>query len=437
MPLFVSYLFEVSVCLALVLLIYALFLKQTTFFLANRFYLLAGLAVAFLLPLISLPQGFTGNTTVLSELSLQKIETAYIPFNFSENDTTRNPDVDLALIALYLCGVCFFSVRLVSGIVRLFRLRKYSKKARTHGIEIFVQDAAPVFSFYKFIFAPPDVDRLVLRHEQVHVREMHWVDSLVVELVSVVLWFNPLMIFYKRAIKTLHEFLADAGAVHNEKDLATYMHCLVTASERNTLAVASHFGSNTTKHRIIMLTKNKTPLYKAMLYFIIVPAVALLLFAFQESAKPAASNTSPVMASAQSVPDGAPIESAKIKSTIGFGERLHPATGKLVKHTGVDLIADEGVDVVAAADGLVVETTFNDLKGNFVVIRHSNQFQTQYFHLLKSTVMKGSAVKKGEIIGQVGSTGVLSTNNHLHYEVLKDGEAVNPVDYLPQGYIER
>lgn len=107
----------------------------------------------------------------------------------------------------------------------------------------------------------------------------------------------------------------------------------------------------------------------------------------------------------------------------------------MVKHTGVDLVADEGVDVVATADGVVVEATFNDLKGNFVVIRHSDQFKTQYFHLLKSTVSKGSTVKKGQVIGTVGSTGVLSTNNHLHYEVLKDGEAVDPVEYLPKGYI--
>lgn len=434
---FVVYLLEVSLCIAMVFLIFTLFMKRTTFFQLNRFFLIGGLIVAILLPLISLPQHFATESTVLSQLSFEKIETRYVPLSFEEGYEANAFETTFLLTSLYISGVLLFGVRFLASVFKLLRLGIKSTKTQVQGIDICVQERMPVFSFCNFIFAPSTVDPSVLRHERVHIVQLHWLDNFFVELVAIALWFNPLMWFYKRAIKEQHEYLADSGAIEGEADVSAYMLCLLNTSySHNGLAVASHFGSNTIKNRIIMLTKNKTPRYKMMFYLLLAPVAALLLVAFQESTIVPGKSVTPRVIGTQNVPDGAPIEPGKIKSTIGFGERLHPATSKMVKHTGVDLVADEGVDVVATADGVVVETTFNDLKGNFVVIRHNDQFRTQYFHLLKSTVTKGSAIKKGDVIGMVGSTGVLSTSNHLHYEVLKDGEAVDPISYLPQGYIK-
>lgn len=183
-----------------------------------------------------------------------------------------------------------------------------------------------------------------------------------------------------------------------------------------------------------MLTKNKTPKRHTLLYFLIAPAIAFLLFAFQDSKSTTETAPAPAyLPTSQSVPDSAPIEMGKIKMTYGFGEKLNPVTNRMQTHTGMDFLTDAGVNVMTTADGLVIDTKFDEIKGNYVVIKHSDHLTTQYFHMRSVTVKKGAVIRKGEVIGFVGSTG-LSIREHLHYEVLKDGKAVNPVDYLPKEF---
>lgn len=437
MATFAKYLLEVSIGSTVVFLIYTVFLRGRTFFQLNRFFLVGGLAISLVLPFISLPANIVHSTNAISPISMDQIHTEYIPLAYSNGVDAINYNLSKLAAILYVAGVLFFVSRFLLGIFNVLQLRNQSVLGHIHGAKVYLQESVPTFSFFNLIFTSRHTDIIVVRHEQVHVKQLHSIDNVFIEIISILLWINPLMIFYKRALKNEHEFLADQGAVRNI-DIEVYIKCLLNATLTTSRIpiLTSHFGSQLIKNRVIMLTKSKTPLYKTMLYLLIVPAVAVLLFAFQDTPTTALLPNNTVVSGQQATPDGPPVEINKIKNTIGFGKRLHPATKKMTHHSGVDLGADEGVDVVATADGVVVETTFNDLKGNFVVIRHGDQFTTQYYHLLKSTVTKGATVKKGDVIGHVGSTGVLSTNNHLHYEVLKDGKAVNPVDYLPTGYIK-
>ncbi|HEY0742028.1 MAG TPA: M23/M56 family metallopeptidase [Chryseosolibacter sp.] len=435
---FLQYVLEVSICISMFLVIYIVFLKGQTFFQLNRMYLLSGLILSFIVPLVTLPQHIPQGNSILRNLNTTYIETEYLPvFVSKEGTSTSMPDLMQIVALIYVIGVCLFIVRFFAGLWSMIQLKRKSVRKEISGVQVYVQHSLPTFSFVNIVFASPDVQPLEIEHEQVHIQQKHWMDSLAVEIATTLLWFNPLVFAYKRALKNEHEFLADQGAIDKHTDVEVYLHSLLNATlANNRIPVSSHFGSKHIKHRIIMLTKNKTPLYKAMLYLLIVPAVALLLFAFQDGSRPVSTGSPDVVANLQNVPDGAPIERSKIKEIIGFGERLHPATNKMRHHTGIDFSTDEGVEVMATADGTVVETTYNDMKGNFVVIRHSDQFVTQYYHLQKSQVTKGATIKKGQVIGLVGSTGVLSTGNHLHYEVLKDGTAVNPAEYLPKGYSE-
>lgn len=109
--------------------------------------------------------------------------------------------------------------------------------------------------------------------------------------------------------------------------------------------------------------------------------------------------------------------------TSAFGERW----GR--KHTGVDIGADFGHHIVAAADGEITFAGEMDGYGNYIVIEHQKGFETSYAHCSRIAVTVGDYVKKGQIIGYVGSTGN-STGPHLHFEVKKDGEFLNPVDYV-------
>ncbi|MBC5579999.1 M23 family metallopeptidase [Anaerofilum sp. BX8] len=115
--------------------------------------------------------------------------------------------------------------------------------------------------------------------------------------------------------------------------------------------------------------------------------------------------------------------------TSPFGYRVHPITGKTDFHTGVDLAAPLGTPAAAVWPGVVAETGFDDINGNYVKVIHSGSVCTTYNHLSQISVKTGQSLKRGETVGLVGSTGV-STGPHLHFELLIDGVRVDPAAAL-------
>jgi murein DD-endopeptidase MepM/ murein hydrolase activator NlpD len=112
-----------------------------------------------------------------------------------------------------------------------------------------------------------------------------------------------------------------------------------------------------------------------------------------------------------------------------FGMRIHPILKKKRMHEGIDLTAPRGTKIFATADGVVVEARWSSGGyGNKIVINHGYGYQTLYGHCHKLLVEKGQKVKRGDVIGIVGNTG-LSVSPHLHYEVHVNGRAVNPIHY--------
>lgn len=112
-----------------------------------------------------------------------------------------------------------------------------------------------------------------------------------------------------------------------------------------------------------------------------------------------------------------------------FGIRNNPFSGRPHFHKGIDITAKTGTPVVAAADGVVMRSGYNAGFGIEVTIKHEYGYQTIYAHLSATKVAVGQQVRRGDVVGLVGSTG-LSTGPHLHYEVLKDGENLNPADFF-------
>ena len=129
-----------------------------------------------------------------------------------------------------------------------------------------------------------------------------------------------------------------------------------------------------------------------------------------------------------SIPAIRPLKGVKTISS-GFGGRYHPILKTIRMHTGVDLSAPKGTPVYATADGVVSREKGGSGYGFVVILNHGYSYQTLYAHLSKKVVKPGQKVKRGQLIGYVGNTG-LSFGTHLHYEVIKNGVKVNPVHYF-------
>ncbi|TCJ39491.1 M23 family metallopeptidase [Parafrankia sp. BMG5.11] len=111
--------------------------------------------------------------------------------------------------------------------------------------------------------------------------------------------------------------------------------------------------------------------------------------------------------------------------TSSFGWRRHPLSGAMMPHSGMDLAAPSGTPVFATSDGIVDASGWSGGYGLLVAVSHTGGLQTRYAHLSRLNVAQGQQVRRGEVIGYVGSTGN-STGPHLHYEIRRDGRAIDP-----------
>lgn len=130
-----------------------------------------------------------------------------------------------------------------------------------------------------------------------------------------------------------------------------------------------------------------------------------------------------------SIPAIQPIAKGVGRIVSGYGMRFHPILKYRRMHWGIDISAPKGTPIYATADGVVEFTGRKGAFGNLVIINHGYGYKTQYGHMNNFTVKRRQKVKRGEVIGYVGNTG-LSTAPHVHYDVVKDGKRINPVNFF-------
>lgn len=131
-----------------------------------------------------------------------------------------------------------------------------------------------------------------------------------------------------------------------------------------------------------------------------------------------------------SIPAIQPVDNRKLRGAVsGFGLRIHPVHKIRMMHSGLDFTAPIGTPVYATGNGVIESAGYDGGYGLRVMIDHGYSYKTLYGHMSKAAVRAGQRVKRGDLIGYVGNTGT-STGPHLHYEVHKNGKAVNPVNFI-------
>lgn len=278
-----EYLIKVSAILMLFYLCYKFMLNRETFFESNRSFLLLGLITAFILPLITISKyvliepNMIENTFRLEESLLQ-----------SQTIIQENPLEFITVITyMYIAGVLFFIGRFLLQFGSLVTLLINSTKQRVSSfIYVITKNLISPFSFFNWIVFNPnqfnDTElEQIITHEKVHAKQLHSIDILLAELICIILWFNPLVWFYKKDLRQNLEFIADKNAQATTNCKKSYQHLLLKTSVPNyQLALTNNFYNSSIKKRIVMLHKNKSHNRNQLKFLLVLPVLTLFLMSF-------------------------------------------------------------------------------------------------------------------------------------------------------------
>jgi TonB family protein len=280
-----QYLLQSSACLAALYLVYWLFLRRETFFVLNRFYLVAAALLSLIIPLIR-PD--------LAQIGAARSVIIYLdpviitPERISHATSYLHSGIQAGWI-IYFTGVTIFLVRFLFQLFQLMLIVRRHKITRKAGINLVFMDRgyAP-FSFFNYIFFHPREDdpgsESILRHEEIHVMQRHSVDLIIMELLVIVQWFNPFAWFINHSVKTVHEFLADEGAIRNGCARKEYQELLlkhVQGIQVNT--ISNNFNFSLLKTRFIMMTRSRSSVWAKGKFFFALPAFMAVLFIFSSA----------------------------------------------------------------------------------------------------------------------------------------------------------
>ncbi|NIM58998.1 MAG: hypothetical protein GTO16_08665, partial [Candidatus Aminicenantes bacterium] len=281
----ILYLFEVSVSLALFYSIYWLFLKKETFFAVNRLFLISSILFSFIVPFIN--ASFIKISSPIA--SRQLIERTYF---FGQTASTQSKTMGIfdILWLVYLIGAGLFLFRLLYKLLKLQILIKKSSVQKINGINVvFIEKDLAPFSFFNFVFvnrsniSGDDFNRIVA-HEMIHIRQYHSVDLLVMELLTILQWFNPFVWPYKESLKETHEYLADNAVIAQGCNAAKYQLLIFEQHVGVKLfEFANNFNHSLIKRRITMMTKRKSKRWAKFKVLLILPLLSFLVLTFADS----------------------------------------------------------------------------------------------------------------------------------------------------------
>jgi TonB family protein len=280
MEAFAVYLLKSVIWLAGFTLIFILFLRNERFFLLNRIYLLTGILTSFFFPLISIH--YTVILPVVSNFQSGSVVVSEI----QNADSSIIPDLKLLLLVLYVTGVLFvFTLMIKQGRSVLRAIKKSEIISFRPAKLIKTSDYTSAFSFFSYVFVNPSITDVetkeIMNHELVHIRQKHWFDLLLVQLLCMMQWFNPLVWIYIRFIRQNHEYLADEVALQQTSDPAVYRAVLLNQIVgAPVVSLANSFNYSPYKKRFNMMKNIISSPYRKMKILLILPVFAIVLYAF-------------------------------------------------------------------------------------------------------------------------------------------------------------
>jgi len=294
----ITYLLQTSCCWIVLYLFYFLALRRETFFTSNRLYLLGSLLFGLIFPLIDFGWWsiLTQDTTASIMVQPIAVTVNQLGYTLEEIVVTASANqtsivsTGTILAAMYLVVVMILTLRLFYGIHGLWRLKKQSEVEKKEGYELVKTEALHLpFSFFNSLFwseqldlSPADQDR-ILRHELTHIQQHHSIDIIILEITSILFWFNPIIWFYRNAIRNTHEYLADQKVLVQSKKKQYGQLLLRQMQSGIAFSLANNFNHSQLKKRFNMMNQNKSSRWAMTKYIWALPLLAVLFLAFKAS----------------------------------------------------------------------------------------------------------------------------------------------------------
>ncbi|MBL0738023.1 TonB-dependent receptor plug domain-containing protein [Flavobacterium sp. GN10] len=261
---------------------YFFLLRKETFFNSNRWFLLSGLIVSAILPLLTYTKVIWINAAPEFNTDFQNIVSNASPDESSEFNW------NYFLLGLYALGLLIFLIKLgidFYSLNSIIKGKKIKQQADFKFIDI-NENIAP-FSYFEYIvynsslYTASELESII-EHEKVHSDQNHTFDVLISRIFSIIFWFNPIVWFYKKAITQNLEFIADSEAAKKLLDKKAYQYTLLKiTTHENCVAITNHFYQSLIKKRIVMLNKNQSNKRNSWKYYVVIPALAAFVLLFQ------------------------------------------------------------------------------------------------------------------------------------------------------------
>jgi len=278
METFALYLIKSTVWLTGFFLIYIAFLRNERFFTLNRIYLVSGILVSIIFPL------FTWHYTVIFPVT----PTAEVlePQVVGVTTVDDSFPIQKLLLYFYLTGALYLIFRLIKQTVAVWKVIRNSETHHFNSIKLIRTDRYPAsFSFFSFVFVNPSIDEPetseIVNHEQEHIRQQHWIDLLLFEILRTMHWFNPVSWLYGRLIRQNHEYLADERALQRTSNPAIYRAALLNQMFGGpVISLANSFNYSLNKKRFNMMKQITYSPFRKLKILLVLPLIAGVFYAF-------------------------------------------------------------------------------------------------------------------------------------------------------------
>jgi TonB family protein len=372
-----AYIIKSSVSLLLLFGLYWFLLRKEKLFVFNRLFLIASVVFSLIVPLISVPvnlrntpalenlipaQNYFNQKPIVTDINLPEV----VPGPQQQNIKKQAPELSNAslLHVLYVSGLLLFLIRFLRNIFLIYQRTRSFEKINLEKYQIVLtNDKSGPCCFFDKIFLNRDdyvkgkIDKELLDHEMEHARQSHTIDIMLIEMVKIFYWFNPIHLLYERAIRINHEYLADNGVININPDIKSYTDKLLGFINCNSnMSLTSGSNNSFTKMRLIMMFKARSGRYLNLARItgtLCIVAIFFMLLSFKKSeANPTLKASVTATESLQNLvrgkiigEDGKPLKDASVVSK----SQNNVATGTTTDANGFFTISD-----VQPNDSLVI-----------------------------------------------------------------------------------